>query len=439
MKDQDLCKDIEEEIVKCSRCGNCRTICPVFLAENNENTTPRSKARMMEAVLEGELELTPGIQARFEKCLMCMACKTNCSSHVKTNDLFLQARSKLVKKNGLNIIKKSAFLGLRFRKLFDLGLRTGALFQNLMFKELPDGRGRVARIPIPASGLNLRRVIPNLTTNPLRSKLPTINKSQKPVSKGRVLFFTGCTLNYFYPQAGESVVSVLTRNGYDVIIPEDQCCCGTPAFINGDTESARILAEQNIKAFQEYNCDYIITACSSCGSALQKEYKHVLQDSPLIDRWKEISAKVQDISEFVVNYCDMDKFGHLPLEITYHDACHLVRGMNVSAQPRQIFKAIPGLKFVEMKDADRCCGAGGTFSAVHYELSRKINDKKIDNIEATEMKNVVVGCSLCRMHINDGLEKRNSSVQVLHTAEIIDMAYATGEKEEQHVKVVNNK
>ncbi|WP_094607214.1 Lactate utilization protein A [Sporomusa silvacetica DSM 10669] len=429
MNDQDNCKELEQETVKCSRCGNCRSICPVFLAENKENTTPRSKARMIEAVLNGELELTPGMQARFDKCLLCMACKTNCGSHVRTDELILKARTKLVKRNGLNPIKKAAFTGLRYRKLFDLGLRTGALFQSLIFKELPDGRGRVARIPIPGSGLNIRRVIPNLTFRPLRTRLPYFNKAQTPKSKGRVLFFTGCTLNYIYPQAGEAVVRILTRNGWDVIIPEEQCCCGTPAFTSGDSETGKFLAEQNIRSFSKENCDHIVTACSSCGEALLSEYGHLLHDSSLVDDWHELSSKVQDISQFVVQHCDLKRFGQLPLEITYHDACHLVRGMNVSSQPRQIFKAIPGLKFVEMKDADRCCGAGGTFSAVYYELSRKINDKKLDNIEATDMKYVVVGCSSCRMHITDGLSQRNSPIQVLHTAEIIDMAYAAGEKE----------
>ena len=429
MSDQQDTKAFEKEIIKCSRCGSCRSICPVSLAENSENTTARSKVRMLEAVLEGELELTPGVQARFDKCLLCKACKANCGSSVATDEIIVGARTALVKRNGLNPFKKAAFTGLRYRKLFDLGLRLGAVFQNLIFKDLPDGRGKVARLPLPAAGLNLRRVVPSLAARPLRSRLPGLNKARTPVSKGQVAFFTGCTLNYMYPEAGEAVVRILTENGWDVVIPEEQCCCGTPAFTSGDGETGRVLAEQNVRAINALDCEYVVTACASCGAALQTEYGHLLAGSPLLSAWREVSGKVVDIAQFVVRHCDMDRFGTVPLKITYHDPCHLVRGMKVSAEPRQIFSAVPGLEYVEMKDADRCCGAGGTFSAVYYELSRKINDKKLDNVQATGMEYVVTGCSACRMHIADGLSQRNSPVKVLHTAEVVAMAYEAGEKE----------
>jgi glycolate oxidase iron-sulfur subunit len=431
MNSQDICKEFEKEIVKCSRCGNCRTICPVSLAENEENTTARSKVRMLEAVLDGELEMTLGVQARFDKCLLCKACKTNCGSSVDTGELIMGARTHLVMRHGVNPVKRMAFTGLRYRKLFDFGLRSGAFFQKIIFKDSADGQGKVARIPIPAAGLNLRRVVPNLTTRPLRTRLPEFIKAETPLSKGRVVFFTGCTLNYMYPQAGEAVVKVLTQNGWDVIIPEKQCCCGTPAFTSGDAETGKILAEQNVSAVNAQECDYVLTACSSCGAALQTEYGHLLAESPMLGEWKKLSPKVIDIAQFVVKHCDMSKFGKLPMKITYHDPCHLVRGMNVTAEPRQIFRSIPGVEYVEMKDADRCCGAGGTFSAVYYELSRRINDKKLDNVEATGMEYVVTGCSACRMHISDGLSQRNSQVKVLHTAEVVALAFDAGKKEEK--------
>lgn len=431
MNSQDICKEFEKEIVKCSRCGNCRTICPVSLAENEENTTARSKVRMLEAVLEGELEMTPGVQARFDKCLLCKACKTNCGSSVDTGELIMGARTHLVKKHGVNPAKKMAFTGLRYRKLFDFGLRSGAFFQKIIFKDSADGRGKIARIPIPAAGLNLRRVVPNLTTTPLRTRLPEFIKAEIPEKKGRVVFFTGCTLNYMYPQAGEAVVRVLTQNGWDVIIPEKQCCCGTPAFTSGDADTGRILAEQNISAVNAQDYDFVLTACSSCGAALQTEYGQLLAESPVREEWKKVSPKVIDIAQFVVKHCDTSKFGKLPMKLTYHDPCHLVRGMNVAAEPRQIFRSIPGVEYVEMKDADRCCGAGGTFSAVYYELSRRINDKKLDNVEATGMEYVVTGCSACRMHISDGLSQRNSKVKVLHTAEVVALAFDAGKKEEK--------
>lgn len=428
MTDKECCQAFENEIVKCSRCGSCRSICPISLAENAENTTARSKIRLLEAVLEGEQELTPAMQARFDKCLLCMACKANCGSGVKTDELIIAARTNLVKRNGLSFAKRMAYTSMRYRKLFDLGLKMGAAFQWLIFSELPNGRGKVARIPLPAAGLNLRRVVPNLTSRPLRARLPVVNKAETAERKGRVVFFTGCAFNYMYPQTGEAVVKILTQNGWDVVIPEEQCCCGKSAFTSGDAETGQLLAEHNIRALNAREYDHVITACASCGEALQSEYGRLVADSPSMDAWRELSGKVIDIAQFVVQYCDTSRFGTVPLKITYHDSCHLVRGMKVAAEPRQIFRSIPGLEYVEMKDADRCCGAGGTFSAVYYELSRKINDVKLDNVEATGMEYVVTGCPACRMHINDGLSQRSSSVKVLNTAEVIAMAYDAGRK-----------
>jgi len=430
MNQQKMLDEIAQEVVKCSRCGNCRSICPVFLVENNENTTPRSKARMMEAVRDGELELTPGMQERFGKCLFCKACKANCGAGVATDSLILEARAALAERNGIPLLKKMAFTGLRYRKLFDFFLRSGSLFQGLVFKKLPDGRGRIARFPFPGAGLSVRRVIPDLASRPLRSRLDNVIKAKTPASKGKVVFFTGCTLNYIYPQAGEAVVNILTNNGWDVVIPEGQCCCGTPAFTSGDLDSGRLLAEQNIKTLTEAGGDYIITACGTCGAALQHEYALLLEGTDSLEPWQAISGKVLDISQFVLQHCDLSQLGSLPLKVTYHDPCHLVRGMNVSTEPRQIFQRIPGMEYAEMKDADRCCGAGGTFSATYYELSRQINDKKLDNAEATGMEVLVTGCSSCRMHITDGLCQRGSTMKVLHTAEVIDMAYAAGRKEQ---------
>lgn len=434
MNRQKIIDEISLEVAKCSRCGGCRSICPVFLEENNENTTPRSKARMMEAVGEADLDLSPGMQERFAKCLLCKACKVNCGSGVGTDTLILGGRAVLAERNGIPLIKKLAFTGLRYRKLFDFLLRGGALVQGLMFKKLPDGHGRIARFPLPGAGLSVRRVIPDLASRPLRSRLDPIIKAKTPSSKGRVAFFTGCTLNYIYPSAGEAVVSILTSNGWDVIIPEGQCCCGTPAFTTGDLDSGVVLAEQNIKALAEAGADYIVTACGTCGAALQHEYGQLLSGTSSMEEWNLIAGKVLDISQFVLRHCELKQMGSLPIKVTYHDPCHLVRGMNVSAEPRQILKAIPGLEYTEMNDANRCCGAGGSFSASYYELARQINDKKINNAEDTGMNYLVTGCSSCRMHITDGLSQRGSRMKVLHTAEVIEMAYASGRKEKAHDK-----
>lgn len=414
------------EMAKCIRCGTCRSVCPVFLEVNNENTTARGKVKLLESVVEGKLGLTPGLQDRFSKCLLCKACVKGCPSGVKTDELFLGARHAAAEKNGLSLIKRFVFTGLRYRKLFDLGLRLGATFQSLVMKKAPDGRGSIPRVLLPGAGLNSRRIIPPLASNPLCSQLPMLNIADKAI--GRVVFFTGCMLNYIYPQAGRAIVKILQHNGWEVVIPEEQCCCGTPAFTSGDQATARYLAAQNIKALSG-NFDAIITGCASCGAALQHEYGKILTDPLIKSEWKKLSTNVYDITSFIVKYCDLKGLGPVNLKITYHDACHLVRGMGVAKEPREIMAAIPGLEFFEMDQPDQCCGAGGTFSMAYYELSRNINDHKLDHAEATGAQYLVTGCSACRMHITDGFSQRASNMQVMHTAELIEMAYQASARE----------
>lgn len=411
----------QKQLVKCIRCGTCRSVCPVFQATDNENTTARGKVKLLEAVSEGKLALTPALQARLSKCLLCKACVPGCPSGVRTDELFLSARQALAAKNGLPLGKKLAFTGLTYRRLFDLGLKMGAVFQGMVFKDAPAGRGKLARLPIPSAGLSQRRIIPPLAAAPLRTRLPAVNRVASPAA--RVAFYTGCMLNYIYPAAGEAIVKILQAHNVEVIIPARQSCCGTPAFTSGDYRVGRYLAEENVKLLSAENYDAIITGCASCGAALKHEYGTIIEDPAVKHSWEKLAGKVKDITQFVVEQGIKQDLREVRAKITYHDPCHLVRGMGVSQEPRRLLQAIPGVEYVEMKDAAKCCGAGGTFSLAYYELSRTINDWKLDNAEKTAATILATGCSACRMHITDGLAQRSSNMQVLHTAEIIASAY----------------
>jgi glycolate oxidase iron-sulfur subunit len=416
----------KKQLVKCIRCGTCRSVCPVFQVCNNENTTARGKVKLIEAVTEGQLELTPALQQRMSKCLLCKSCVNGCPSGVKTDELFLSARRALAEKNGVPLVKKLAFTGLTYRKLFDLGLRMGATFQSIMFKPSPDGRGNLPRISLPAAGLNARRLIPPMASRPLRSQLPRENRVKSP--RAKVAFFTGCMLNYIYPDAGRAIVEILMKNDVDVIIPEEQYCCGAPAFTSGDFNVGQYLAGKNVKTLAVGDYDAIITGCASCGAALKHEYGQIIDEPATNKLWQHLSGKVYDVTQFLTKIGFSKQFGQIRTKVTYHDPCHLVRGMNVTKEPREILKSIPGLELVEMKDANKCCGAGGTFSLAYYDVARQINDEKLDNAEKTGASILLTGCSACRMHIADGLSQRNSDRQVMHTAEFIANAYKLGEQ-----------
>ena len=417
----------QQQLVKCIRCGTCRSVCPVFQITDNENTTARGKVKLIEAVADGKLELTCEMQKRLEKCLLCKACAVGCPSGVKTDELFMSARRALAENNGISFIKKIAYTGLTYRALFNLALRMGAAFQFLVLRDAPDKKGKLARIPLPAAGLNKRRLLPALAKRPLASLIPRVSKPANP--RARVAFFPGCMMNYVYTAAGKAVVDILLANNVEVVIPDNLYCCGIMVAASGDYGTAQYLAACNVKALSADPYDAIITGCASCGATLKHEYGLIIEDPSIRQNWEKISGKIFDFTQYLTSTGYSKDFAENKARVTYHDPCHLVRGMNVSKEPRAILKSIPGLELAEMKDADKCCGCGGTFSLACYDISRSINEEKIDNIEKTGAEVLLTGCSGCSMHLSDGLSRRGSKVTVLHTAEFIAGAYAAKKRE----------
>jgi glycolate oxidase iron-sulfur subunit len=344
-----------------------------------------------------------------------------------TTDIFMRLRKEIHGEVPMSLVKRVAFTWMSYRSLFDACLSMGAPFQSLLFKPSKDGIGCVSRLPIPAAGLNLRRVIPKLATSPLRRRIPEVSKPASGIPlKAKVAFFPGCMINYVYPKTGKALLDVLIKNGVEVHVPRKLACCGTPAITSGDFGTGRTLAEINMKILSSGNYDAIITGCATCATALAHEYGMVLEGSSACDSWNSLKDKVQDFTSFLCNIGYSKDFREIKRTVTMHDPCHLVRGMKVSKQPREIVKTIPGITFVEMDNADRCCGCAGTFSAHYYALSRQINDDKIDSITRTHADLTVTGCSACRMHIIDGLNQRGLSCEVAHTAELIAQGYGLG-------------
>lgn len=134
---------------------------------------------------------------------------------------------------------------------------------------------------------------------------------------------------------------------------------------------------------------------------------------------------MHEISQFLVDILKFDKegLGEINTTLAMHDPCHMSRGVKVTSQPRQILQSIPGLKMVEMKEHARCCGAGRSFCVAHYDVARKINERKISDIKQTDADYVATSCGMCRMHINDGLVQQNLNQETLQTVQFLDKAY----------------
>ena len=243
----------------------------------------------------------------------------------------------------------------------------------------------------------------------------------------KVAYFPGCVTNYIYTGVGHALLNVLNKNGVEVIVPENQHCCGTPVFVHGDRKTAKEMAKSLVDTFSKYqDIDALITNCGTCGEAFQHNYVDMLKDDPKYGPMaKKLAEKTYDISQFVVEKLNINPEDLKPvnMKVTYHDPCHLVRGMKVSKEPRQILKMIPGLEFVEMKDADKCCGSAGSFTITHYDMSMKIHESKTDNVKKSGANALVTGCGSCRMQFEDGFHQSKHDVPTYHTIEILSKAY----------------
>lgn len=424
-QDKELLTDIQDALANCMKCGNCMEVCPIYKEVNKEAAVARGKLALMEGVLSGKIGLSAGFDSAMAKCLCCKACTYKCPCGVKADELIIRGRQAIVKARGLHPIKKGVFKLLASRHLFDFILRMGGIFGPLSFKKLPGKMAAVARFPMP--GLDAKRVTAPFAGMPLRSKYSEVVEVKN--AKMKVGFFTGCTINYIYTDVGEAVINVLKANNIEVVMPKNQHCCGTPVYVSGDKELAKNFARHIIKVFEDYQLDYVVAACGSCAEALKIEYPHMFaDDAKMKARAEKLAGKTYEISQFLVDIVKFrqDNLGAVQETVTMHDPCHMVRGMKVTKQPREILKAIPGLKFVEMKHADRCCGSGGSFSLANYELSRQINDKKVANIKATGAGIVSTSCGTCRMHLMDGLIQNKVEADVVHVIQLLDKSYKAG-------------
>jgi len=275
---------------------------------------------------------------------------------------------------------------------------------------------------LPAKVRDLEAMLPRLPQRPLRQVLPTETKAVGQ-SHYRVGFFLGCAQSLMFADESAATVRVLARNGCTVITPKETVCCGMPAKGYGRTDLVLAQARYNIALFEQANVETIITDCATCGSTL-KDYDQLLANDPeWAGRAAGFSKKVRDVSEFLMAIPLEKPRGRIEARVTYHDPCHLRRGQGVWKQPRELLRMIDGLEFVELPEADWCCGSAGSQLITHYETSLKVLDRKIDNVESTRAEYITSGCPGCQMQLNVGMRRRGLDVQVLHPITLLDRAY----------------
>ena len=416
-------KIMTQEAEKCSRCGVCAAVCPVFRELQRETYSSRGKTEIAKALAAGELPYSSYTEDIFMKCLLCLTCKGACPAGVDQGKLVLGIRAELAKRRGLPLSKKIAFKYLlKNRSLFEKALKA---FSYLQMFAPPKGDGQLRHLPFFLSAFGKGRLIPDLSKTPLRKEFPEVIPPSKGPTQLRVGLFSGCFIDFVEPAIGRSLIHVLGRHGVEVVFPKKQTCCGIPVFMSGDLQNGLDLLKMNVEAFSPYELDAVVVACATCGTALKESYKTLVEGES--QEWKDrvnvFSGKVQDIAELLTQKINLDKTEKNSLQkVTYHDPCHLNRSQGISSQPRQVLKRLPGITLVEMRDPQRCCGGGGSFSFYNYELSKQISRRKIEDIEATKASVVVTGCPGCMLQLKDQLGQKGSAAEVKHLIQMVDEA-----------------
>lgn len=417
-------KKFQSDLEKCIKCGFCTFWCPIYREEHVESSVARGKNMMIRQLLSGDLHYNDEVAKRLNTCLLCMTCTANCPSKTNIPNVIIAARADQVQTKGLkfpyNILYRRI---LPRRKLFGNIVRLISWFQKIIF---PKTQGTTRHLPLFLSALGKGRQIPEIAPKFLRQIVPVVSTSSPDVEKVMTVgYFTGCMTDFVFPDVGKKIIGFLNRNGVEVVTPLEQGCCGAPVFLgSGDFETGRKLADVNVEAFKDV--DYVISDCATCASAM-RDYKKYLADTPeRAERYEKFAAKVKDISEFLVDVLKLpDEAYHVAPEfagkkVTWHDPCHLNRHMGVKAQPRKILKAMHDIEYVEMPNADVCCGMGGTFSINFYDLSGKIAEKKVNGIDSTNADIVVTGCPGCEIQLIDNLTRHNKQIKVMHIMELLE-------------------
>ncbi len=415
----------DDFLTQCMHCGLCLPTCPTFQLTGNEKSSPRGRIRLIKSVAEGKLEFTQGFIDEMNFCLDCQACETACPAGVKYGALVESARNqiRLQNKQGwLEKILKRIFLRnvLSKNTLLKLVAKMLWAYQTIGIEWFIKKTGS-AKLITPKLA-KLQELSPRVDNDFFDESFPEIIKPRGEI-KYRVGFLSGCLMNVSFSKINEDTIKVLLHHDCEVIIPQNQVCCGSLQAHSGDFDIARDLARKNIDVFLQYEFDAIIMNSAGCG-AFMKEYEYYLK-SDLIYREKAkiISAKIKDISEFLFKIGLKQPERSINKKITYHDACHLVHAQKIFKEPRELIKQIPGVEYIELPEASWCCGSAGIYNIVNYDDSMKILDRKLKNINCVKPEYVIASNPGCLLQIASGLKQNGSNITPIHLSSFLREVY----------------
>jgi len=407
--------DLVPGLLDCVHCGLCLPVCPTYLETGRESSSPRGRIYLMRAVAEGRLPLDAGVAEEAYLCLGCRACETACPSGVRFGRLVEGTRA-AVEQAGLrsgfakrvetfalrNVVPKPR----RLHALVDLL----ALVQRLRLD-------RLARPLLPRALRELSALAPRVPSRRSRRALPELVPAQGE-RRGRVGLFIGCVMPEFFGDVNAATARVLARNGFDVVVPAAQGCCGALHAHAGDPGFASDLTRRNIDVFGAARVDAVIVNSAGCGAAM-REAGHTL---PGVG--EPFAAAVRDVCEFLDAAGLRPPSGRIEGRVCYDDPCHLIHGQGVKDAPRRLLAQIPGVTLISHEDPASCCGAAGIYNLTHREMSRAVLARKMKALVVAAPDWIASGNPGCLMQLRSGAEASGLRARVVHPVELLDLSYS---------------
>jgi glycolate oxidase iron-sulfur subunit len=383
--------------------------------------SPRGRIYMMAKASQGEAPLDQNFRLHMDQCLGCMACMTACPSGVQYEKLIEDTRAQ-VERNIPRTTTDSLFRKLLFATFphpTRLRLIAGPLFlyQRSGLQSLIRASSLLKLLPKRFSAMEaLLPVVPARFTWTMPERVAPAGPA-----RGRVGLLTGCVQQVFFSHVNAATARVLSAEGFEVITPANQPCCGALMVHSGLEDQATDMARKIIALFESANVDSVVINAAGCGSTM-KEYGHLLRDDlHWAARARAFSEKCKDITEILCSVPSMAPRHPLPIRIAYHDACHLRHAQGIYQQPRQLLSGIPELEVAEIAEASLCCGSAGVYNLLQPEPAQQLGDRKVGHLLGTHSQAVVSANPGCLLQLMSGLRRRGErTLPALHLVELLD-------------------